>query len=144
MVAEIHWEPDFEMVVASVELFATVAEIVAVVDVVVGARVVDEKIGEMVDEAADVECAVADEMIDAVVVDAVAVDAVVVDAVDAMSGVAFDEQDIQKGPALEEHKFPVMSVVDHYLVDTFALRQMVYLSVDCFEHKYCLHLQRKY
>jgi len=127
------------IVVVSAELFATVAEIVAVIDVMVGAKVVDEKIGEMVDEVADAEYAVVDEMIDVVVVDAV-----VVDVVGAMLDEVFDEQDIQKEPVPEEHKFPVMLVVDHYLVDTFALRQMVYLSADCFEHKYCLHLQRKY
>jgi len=141
MVAEIHLEPDSAMVVvASAELFVTVAEIVAVVDVMVDVRVVDEKIGEMVDEVVDAECVVVDEMIDVVVV----VDAMVVDAVGAMLGEAFDEQDIQKEPALEGRRFPVMPVVDHYLVDTFVLKQTVYLLADCFEHKYCLHSQRKY
>lgn len=135
MVAEIHLEPDFETVaVVSAELFATVAEIVAVADAVIGARVVDERIDEMVDEVADAGCAVVD----------VVIDAVVVDVVDVMSDEVFDEQGIQKGLALEGHSFLVMLVVDHYLVDMSASRQTVCLSADCFEHKYYQHLQRKY
>lgn len=99
----------------------------------IGARVVDGRFDEMADEVADAGCAVAGEVIDAVVVDAVG----------AMSGEVSDERGTQKGLALGGRNFLVMSVVGHYSVDTSALRQTVCLSVDCFGHKYC-HSPRKY
>lgn len=132
--AEIRLELDSETVaVVSAELFATVAEIVAVAGVVIGARVVDERIDEMVDVVADAGCVVADEVIDVVAVDAVG----------ATSGEVFDEQDTLKGLAPGGHSFPVTSVVGHYSVDTSASRQTVCLLVG-FEHKYCHRSQRKY
>lgn len=128
-VIEIHSGLDSETVaVASAELFATVAEIVAVVDAAIDERVVDGKIDATADVVVDARCAAADGVIDAVVAGAEG----------AMSDEAFDEQDIQRGPVEPEvHNFhPVMSVVDHYLVDTSASRQTAYLSADCSGRKY--------
>lgn len=126
-VAEIHSELDSEtVVVASAELFVTVAEIVAVAGAVIDARVVDGMTDEMAGEVADAGC----------VVDVVT-DAVAVGAGGAMSDVVFDERDIQKGlaaPRVRSFRL-AMSVADHYSVDTFASRQTVCLSAD-FEHKY--------
>lgn len=134
--AEIHSELDSETVaVASAELFVTVAEIVVVAGAVIDEWVVDGMTDELVaGEVADAGC----------VVDVVT-DAVAVDAGGAMSDVVFDEQDIQKGPAaLGVRSFRLaMSVADHYLVDTFASRQTVCLSADCFGHKYCHRSRRK-
>jgi len=126
-VAEIHSELDSEtVVVASAELFVTVAEIVAVAGAVIDARVVDGMTDELAGEVADAGC----------VVDVVT-DAAAVGAGGAMSDVVFDERDIQKGPtAPGVRSFRLaMSVADHYSVDTFVSRQTVCLSAD-FEHKY--------
>lgn len=134
--AEIHSELGSETVaVASAELFATVAEIVAVAGVVIDVKVVDGMTDELVDEVAGAECAV---------VDAVT-DVVVVGARDAMSDVVFDERDIQREPAAPGvHSFRLaMSVADRYLADTSALRQTACLWVDCFGRKYCRRSRRK-
>lgn len=135
MEVEIHSELDSETVaVASAELFATVAEIVAVAGAVIDA-VVGGMTDELVGEVADAECAV---------VDAVTECAVAVDAGDATSDVVFDERDIQRKPvAPGVHSFrPVMLVADRYSADMSASRQMVCLSVDCFGRKYCCSQRR--
>lgn len=136
MVVEIHSELDSETVaVASAELFATVAEIVAVADVVIDARVVDGMTDVLAGEVIGAGCAVAD----------VVIDAVAVDAGGAMSDVMFDERDIQREPAVPGvRSFRLAtSVADHYSADTSASRQTACLSADCFGHKYCRRSQRK-
>lgn len=115
-VVEIHSGLDFETAaVASAELFATVAEIVAVADAAIDGRAVDGKLGAMADGAVDAGCAVA----------GVVIDAAAVDAEGATSDEVFDEQNIQKGPVDPGvHSFhPAMLVADHYLAGTSALRQ---------------------
>lgn len=68
MAVEIHSELNSAMaVVASAELFATVAEIVAVVDAVVDARLVGETTDETVGEVAGVGGVGADGVLDAAV-----------------------------------------------------------------------------
>jgi len=135
MEVEIHSELDSETVaVASAELFATVAEIVAVAGAVIDV-VVDGMTDELVGEVVDAECAV---------VDVVTECAVVVDAGDAMSDVVFDERDIQKvlvAPGVHSFRL-AMLVADRYSADMSASRQMVCLLVDCFGHKYCCSQRR--
>lgn len=134
--AEIHLELDSEtVVVASAELFATVAEIVAVAGVVIDVKVVDGTTDELVGEVVDAGCAAVD----------VVTDAGAVDEGDATSGVVIDERDIQRGPAAPGVRSfrPAMSVADHYSADMFASRQTAYLSVDCFGRKYYHRSRRR-
>lgn len=134
--AEIHSELDSEtVVVVSAELFVTVAEIVAVAGAVIEERVADGMTDELADELADAGCAVADEAIDAVAVDAEGV----------MSDVAFDERDIQRGPAAPGVRSfrPATSVADRYSAGMSASRQTACLSVDCFGHRYCRRSRRR-
>lgn len=133
-VVEIHSGLDFETAaVASAELFATVAEIVAVADVAIDGKAVDGTTDVMVDGMIDAEYVVADGVIDAAAADAG----------DATSDEVFDEQNIQKGPAGVHNFQPAMLVADHYLVDMSVLRQMVCLLADS-EHKYYRRSRRKY
>lgn len=136
MVVEIHSGLDFETAaVASVKLFVTVAEIVAVADAAIDERAVDARTDAMADEVVDAECAVADEVIDAVAADAG----------DATSDEVFDERNIQKGPAEPGvHSFrPAMLVADRYSADMSASRQTACLLADS-ERKYCRRSRRKY
>lgn len=134
MAVEIHLEPRSEMVaVASAELFATVAEIVVVVDGAVDAKLADEMSDEMVDEVADAGGAVADEVIDAAE-----------GAAGATSDEVFDEQGTRREPVLGERNFHlVMLVAGRYLADMSVSRQTACSSADCFGRKYCRHSQRK-
>lgn len=136
-VVEIHSGLDSETAaVASAELFATVAEIVAVADAAIDGRAVDGRTDALTDAVVDAGCAVADGVIDAAAADAGG----------ATSDEVFDEQNIQKRPAEPGvHNFhPAMSVADHYLADTSALRQTACLSADCSGRKYCRRSRRKY
>jgi len=135
MVVETHSELDFEtVVVASAELFVTVAEIVVVVDAVIDVRAVDERSDEMAGETVDVGRAVADEVTDVVAVDAGG----------AMSDGVFDERDTLRGTAAPEGRsfHPATSVVDRYSAGTFASRRTVCSSAD-FGRKYCRRSRRK-
>jgi len=136
MVVETHSELDFEtVVVASAELFVTVAEIVVVVDAVIDVRAVDERSDEMADEMVDAGCAVVDEVTDVVAVDAGG----------AMSDGVFDERDTLRGLAAPEGRsfHPATSVVDRYSADTFASRRTVCSSADCSGRKYCRRSRRR-
>lgn len=137
MVVEIHSGLDFETAaVASVKLFVTVAEIVAVADAAIDERAVDARTDAMADEVADAECAVADE----------AIDAVAADAGDATSDEVFDERNIQKGPAEPGVRsfHPAMLAADRYSAGMSASRQTACLSAGCSERKYCRRSRRKY
>lgn len=134
MAAGIHWElRSVTVVVVSAELFATVAEIVVVVDGVVDARLVDEMSGAMVDEVVGAGGAVVDEVIDAAA-----------DAEGAMSDEVFDERDTQRVPAPGEHSFhPATLAVDRYLADTSVSKQTACSSADCSGRKCYRRSQRK-
>lgn len=134
MAVGIHWEPrSVTVAVASAELFATVAEIVVVVDGAVDARSVDEMSGAMVDEVVGAGGAVVDEVIDAAA-----------DAEGAMSGEVFDERDTQRGPAPEEHSFHLATLVaDRYSADTSVWKQTACSSADCSGRKCYRRSQRK-
>lgn len=135
--AGIHSGPDSETVaVASAELFATVAEIVATVDEVIDVRAVDERIDATVGETVDEGRAVVDEVIDAAVVGVEG----------ATSDEVTDEQDTRKEtevPGTRSFR-PATLAVGRYSADTSASRQMACSSVDCSEHKYYRHLPRRY
>lgn len=135
--AGIHSGPDSETVaVASAELFATVAEIVATADEVIDVRAVDGRIDATVGETVDAERAVADE----------ATDAAVVGAEGATSGEVTDEQDIRREtevPGTRSFR-PATLAADRYLADTSASRQTACSSVDCSERRYCRRSPRRY
>lgn len=115
-VVEIHLEQDFETVAAETVVVSEIAVETVVTDAEIDVQEVDELIDVKVDEVVDGVHEEVDVEIDEVV-----------DAVDVMLDVVFDAQDTQMEQDLEEHNFlPVKLVVEHYLVDTFELKLMVY------------------